>query len=42
MAEKDRFGAFRGQVQTGDAITIYVADGRIEAEVTGVQEERYE
>ena len=31
-----------GQVQTGDAITIYVADGRIEAEVTGVQEERYE
>lgn len=39
-----RKGSIRsiGQVQTGDAITIYVADGRIEAEVTGVQEERYE
>ena len=31
-----------GQVQKGDAITIYVADGRIEAEVTGVQDECYE
>ena len=39
-----RKGSIRsiGQVQTGDAITIYVADGRIEAEVTGVLEERYE
>ena len=30
------------QVQAGDAVMIYVADGRIEAEVTEVREERYE
>lgn len=30
------------QVQNGDTVTIYVADGRIEAEVTDTREERYE
>ena len=30
------------QVQKGDAVTVYVADGRIESEVTKVWEERYE
>lgn len=30
------------QVQKGDTVTVYVADGRIEAEVTDTREERYE
>lgn len=30
------------QVQKGDVLSVYVADGRIQAEVTGIREEGYE
>ncbi len=31
-----------GQVQKGDRLSVYVRDGRIQAEVTGIREEDYE
>ncbi len=30
------------QIQMGERLSVYVADGRIQAEVTGIREERYE
>lgn len=30
------------QVQEGEQLSVYVADGRIQAVVTGIREERYE
>ena len=30
------------QVQKGDRLSVYVADGRIQAEVVGTREEEYE
>ena len=30
------------QVQKGDVLSVYLADGRIQAEVTGIREEGHE